>query len=127
MKTQHLIPILFLAAFCTVSAQTNTPVGKASLVTKAKQIILPEFELEGVSIPDAVRTLVVAGKRSDANHKGATYHVTWEAVDEARPPIRLDLKNVTLAEAAERLAQTAGVGLTLTEDEDAFVLDIKSD
>ena len=24
MKTQHLIPILFLAAFCTVSAQTNT-------------------------------------------------------------------------------------------------------
>jgi hypothetical protein len=23
MKTQHLIPILFLAAFCTASAQTN--------------------------------------------------------------------------------------------------------
>ena len=25
MKIQHLIPIFFLAAFCTVSAQTNTP------------------------------------------------------------------------------------------------------
>ena len=25
MKIQHLIPFLFLAAFCTVSAQTNTP------------------------------------------------------------------------------------------------------
>ena len=28
MKIQHLIPILFLAAFCTVSAQTNNATGE---------------------------------------------------------------------------------------------------
>ena len=33
MKIQHLIPILFLAAFCTVSAQTNTPTAPALLTT----------------------------------------------------------------------------------------------
>src|ERR1039457_2501521 len=35
MKIQHLIPILFLAAFCTVSAQTNRPPAN-DVVTQAK-------------------------------------------------------------------------------------------
>ena len=35
MKIQHLIPILFLAAFCTVSAQTNRPTAN-DVVTQAK-------------------------------------------------------------------------------------------
>ena len=30
MKIQHLIPILFLAAFCTVSAQTKSPFAEAT-------------------------------------------------------------------------------------------------
>ena len=33
MKTHHLIPILFLAAFCTVSAQTNMATTPALLTT----------------------------------------------------------------------------------------------
>jgi hypothetical protein len=34
VKTQHLIPIIFLAACCAVSAQTNTPPKPAMLTEK---------------------------------------------------------------------------------------------
>ena len=78
----------------------------------AKQIILPEFKLDGAAFRDAVRALYEAGKRYDPNHKGVNYLFTPDVEAGASQPIRLDLKNVTLAEAAERLAQSAGVGVT---------------
>ena len=65
MKIQHLIPILFLAAFCTVSAQTNTPTTPALLASNQADIIAMKlanenlielYEAELTNITDILRT-----------------------------------------------------------------------
>jgi hypothetical protein len=55
MKIQHLIPILFLAGFCTVSAQTNDTPASASRMTEAQVLalakpMLPLGANEGYSV-----------------------------------------------------------------------------
>ena len=106
------------------AADTNAPPSKAPLVM-AKQIILPEFKLDGVKLTDATRALHEASMRYDANHKGVNFLLT-DAIDaKASQTISLDLKNVTVAEAAERLAQSAG--LFVTAKNYAFVFRPKND
>jgi hypothetical protein len=106
------------------AADTNAPPSKAPLVM-AKQIILPEFKLDGVKLTDATRALHEASKRYDANHTGVNF-VLMDAIEaKASQMITLDLKNVTVAEAAEHLAQSAGFFVTVADF--AFVFRPKTD
>ena len=73
MKTQHLIPILFLAAFCTVSAQTNTPNTPALLSTNPAEppgIRSVNEHLSGVSpYADEQSTIITLGIRDNSYFK----------------------------------------------------------
>ena len=93
-----------------VTAADSNPPTRKVLVT-AKSITLPEFKLEGVTFVEAVRELQAAGRRHDTNHRGVNYLVPDAARAKVSTKITLDLKNVTVAEATERLAQSAGLGL----------------
>ena len=58
MKAQHLIPILFLAAFCTASAQTNNTgpqAGKEQSVTTFGDETKPPT----ISLPDAYQLAII--------------------------------------------------------------------
>ena len=50
MKTQHLIPILFLAGFCTVSAQTNNTASDSAAPLPASAGQLTEAQIEAMVI-----------------------------------------------------------------------------
>ena len=101
--------LLGSGSLVATAADSNPPTRKV-LVT-AKSITLPEFKVDGVTFVEAVRELQAAGKRHDTNHTGVNYLVPDTAKAKASAKITLDLKNVTVAEAAERLAQSAGLGL----------------
>ena len=55
MKVQHLIPILFLAAFCTVSAQTNNAIAvatnSAAIIARNQQLSEEIVRLESLCVP----------------------------------------------------------------------------
>ena len=89
------------------AADTNAPASKTMVI--AKRIILPEFKLDGVKFNDAILALSEEGRRFDPNHKGVNFLVSLGPDSKELPTITLDLKNVTLAEAANRLAQSAGI------------------
>jgi hypothetical protein len=99
--------------------------GKASLVMRAQKITLPEFKLDGVTFKEAVLALQKAAKLYDDKHRDVHFLLYKDVEAVASPAIRLDLKNVTLAETMERLAQSAGVGVTAKDY--AFLFYTKSD
>jgi hypothetical protein len=128
-NTTSLALLLTFALFgsrsaLVTAAGTYAAPGQAPLVM-AKQIILPEFKLDGVKLNDAIVALYKAGKHYDANHKGVNFLVMDATETKASPTISLDLKNVTVAEAAERLAQSAGI--FVTAEDYAFVFRPKND
>jgi hypothetical protein len=101
--------------FCSAAADTST---------KARSILLAEFKLDGVTLPEAVHQLQIAAKRSNPG-KGVNFMVTKSATTAASPKITLALKEVTVKEAAERLAKAAGVSMTAQDY--ALVFDAKKD
>ena len=90
-----------------------------AIVTQAKHIRLPEFKLEGVTFMEAVRQLSLAARQQDPEKKGVNFMLE-PGVAATRPKITLALKNVTVAEAAERLAKAAGVSVTAHDYAFAF-------
>ena len=105
------------------SSATQPP--ERAIVTKAKSIVLPEFKLDGVTLPEAVHQLQIAAKQNDPESKGVNFMIKNSDVAAAIPKITLALKNVTLKEATERLAKAAGVSVSAQDF--AFVFDPKSD
>jgi hypothetical protein len=108
-------------------ASSSSPVAQPperAIVTKAKSIVLPEFKLDGVTLTEAVRQLSAAAKQDDPS-KGVNFIVMDGAETNAHTKISLDLKNVTLMEASERLAQTAGI--FVTAEDYGFVFRPKTD
>ena len=57
MKIQHLIPILFLAAFCTVSAQTNNA-GPQTGELQSATPLWDETKPPTISLPDAYQLAI---------------------------------------------------------------------
>lgn len=107
----------------SVAADTNAP--ERAIVTKAKSIVVPEFKLDGVTLSEAVHQLSIAARQNAHDGQGVNFMVTEPAMAAANPKITLALKNVTLAEATERLAQSAGV--FVTAEDFAFVFRPKTD
>ena len=96
-------------------ATSSSPVAQPPerpIVTKAKSIVLPEFKLDAVTLPEANRQLYMASKQNDPENKGVNFMSTEPATAAANPKITLTLKNVTLEEATERVAKAAGVHVT---------------
>jgi hypothetical protein len=108
-------------ADATSSSRVAQPPERA-IVTKTKSIVLPEFKLDGVTLPEAVHQLQIAAKQNDPESKGVNFMITGPASTAA---ITLALKSVTLEEATERLAKVAGVSVSAQDY--AFVFNPKSD
>ncbi|MEI7730919.1 MAG: hypothetical protein WCO56_15195 [Verrucomicrobiota bacterium] len=90
---------------------TNDPAlkARAALLEKASSIKLPEFRLAGATLAEAALKLEEASKQHDANHKKVNCILDVPAKALSGPKITLHLKNVTFAEAVERVAQSASV------------------
>ncbi len=110
-------------SLCSVAAETKAP--ERAIVTKAKNIVLPEFKLDGVTLSEALKQLSIAARQNSHDSKGVNLMATERARTTANPKITLALKNVTLAVAAEHLAQAAGV--RLSAEDYAFVFNPKSE
>jgi hypothetical protein len=106
-KLTLLIAACFLAS-AAIAADTNT-LSSSPALEIAKTINLPEFKLDSVSFPEATKQLGDASKEYDPKHKGFLFMMDFRDKSKARlaarTKITLDLKNVTLAEAAERVCQ----------------------
>ena len=99
---------ILIAGLSSTIAQAQ----ELATVTRAKGIILPRFKLDDVSFMEAARQLIAAGKQHDHAQDGVRFLVLTGLETNALSKISLDLTNVTLMEAAERLAQSAGVSIT---------------
>ncbi len=84
---------------------------KRKALLKAQAIALTSFELEGASLTDAVRQLYFAGVDADPKGKGVNFLVEEELL-KTSPRITLKLKNVTLSQAAEQIAEGAELRLS---------------
>jgi hypothetical protein len=69
---------------------------------------LPEFKLDAVPFMEALGELSAASKQQDPAHQGVRYLVRNTPETNGDQKITLDLENVPLAEATERLAESAG-------------------
>ncbi len=105
------------------AAEARTPTPR--VLVKARSITLREFKLNGVAFGEVVRKPPAAGHRQDVKRTGTNFVVLDAARAEANPKITLPLRTVTVAEAAERLAQPAGLRVEATDD--AFVFQSRTD
>jgi hypothetical protein len=99
-------------------AKASSPIShppERAIVTKAKSIVLPEFKLDGVTLPEALKQLRDVSKQNDPESKGFNFMITGPLTDAANPKITLALTNVTVAEAIDRVAKAAAVPVS-TED-----------
>lgn len=94
-----------------------------AIVARAKSIKLAEFKLDGVTLAEAVRQLSDAAKQSDPS-KEVNFVITKPATTAASAKITLALKEVSVKEAAERIAKAAGIRVTAQDF--AFVFDAKT-
>jgi len=121
-----LVFTLFGSAVWVTAADPGTSdYGKDSLAIRAQQIILPEFKLDGVTLKAAMIALQEAGRRFDADHHGVNFLLALDPEAKTSPVIKLDLKHVTLAEAADQVARSAG--LFVTAKDFALVFSPKTD
>jgi hypothetical protein len=117
------LALVAISPLYSVAASTDAP--ERAIVTKAKSIVLPEFKLDGVTLSEAVHQLSIAARQNAHDGQGVNFMITEPATAAANPKITLAIRNVTLEEATERLAKTAGVSVSAQDF--AFVFDSKSD
>ncbi|MDB6056946.1 MAG: hypothetical protein JWO95_790 [Verrucomicrobiales bacterium] len=86
--------------------------------------MLPEFKLDGVTLREAVYRLREASKQNSPDGKGFNFIVTNPEGIGTIPKITLARKNITVADAVEHLAKTAGV--SVSAEDYGFVFDSKS-
>jgi predicted small lipoprotein YifL len=103
----------------------NMVVPERAIVTRAKNIVLPEFKLDGVTLSEAVHQLQIASKQNDPESKGVNFMITGPATAAASPKVTLALKSVTLKDAIDRVAEVAVVRVSAQDF--AFVFDAKTD
>jgi hypothetical protein len=120
--------LLLAATGCKRETQTTQPTVVATakapenaIVTKAKGIVLPEFKLDSVTLSVALQRLAIAAKQNDPERKGVNFMIKRSYVAAAIPKITLDLKNVTLEEATERVAKAAGIRVSAQDS--AYIFD----
>ncbi|HEY1717564.1 MAG TPA: hypothetical protein VGH42_04620 [Verrucomicrobiae bacterium] len=109
-------------------ATSSSPVAQPqerAIVTKAKSIVLPEFNLDGVTLSEAVHQLQIAAMQNAHDGKGVNFMISGPATAAANPKITLALTNVTLEDAINRLAKVADISVSAQDF--AFVFNPKSD
>ena len=112
MKNTIITGIIAATILIAGSFSSVAQIQELAIVTKAKSIVLPEFNLDGVTLLEAARQLSLASKLNDPESKGVSFTITDPATAAANPKITLALKNVTLEKATKRLAKAAGVKVT---------------
>ena len=106
--TIYLIIAACFVASAAMAADTNS-LSAATPLQRAEAIILPEFKLDAVIFPEATKRLHDASKKYDPRHEGFQFIMDFRDKSKARvaakTKISLDLKHVTLADAAKRVCQ----------------------
>jgi hypothetical protein len=115
MKNTVITGIIAATILIAGSSSSIAQTQERAIVTKAKSIVLPEFKLDAVPFIEATRQLNAASKQHDPEHKGVSFLVMDGAETNAHANISLDLKDVTLMETTERLAENAGVFVTAAD------------
>ena len=128
MRQNFLTALIFALAFIAGGALGSLAMDAVTparaIVTQARSIVLPEFKLDSVPFMEAVRQLSAISKEHDPGHKGFNYIVTNSNETNVYPNITLNLKNISLADATEQLAKSAG--MNLFPEDYAFVFSPRS-
>ncbi len=125
MKNAIITGIIAASILMAGSSSSLAQTQERAIVTKAKSIVLPEFKLDAVPFVEGVRRLMAAGQRHDPGHKGVNILVMAGMETNVNAKISLDLRDVTLMETTERLAESAGV--FVTAEDFAFIFRPKTD
>jgi hypothetical protein len=124
-STTMMLPVLgLLWSGSFVAFATEANVVPHNMAVIGQRILLPEFKLDAVPFNEALRQLSAASKQNDPARQGVNYVLMNGSATDICPTITLDLTNVTVAEATERLAKKAGV-YSFAEDY-AFVFSPRS-
>jgi hypothetical protein len=96
---------------------TGSNLDQGSVFQKAKQINLSSVKFDGLPLAVAITMLHDESVKRDPARIGVTISLGPDAKQLADAEINLDLKNVTLKETLERLADSAGLEVQVTATE----------
>jgi hypothetical protein len=127
-KLLNIVPLVL-----TIIAGSSAPISGADTGAPAapnardlaRTLTLPEFKLEAVSLEQAFKQLQEAGKQHDTMRQVVNFCLLTPVGDKTTrsTKISLNLKNVSLLDAAEQVCQQVG-GFEIREsttDENCFV------
>jgi hypothetical protein len=108
---------VLLSGLLAASAADAKPAQNSAALEKAKNIKLSVVHYEGLPLSEVIINLHGESVKRDSAHKGVKITLAANAQAKAYAIIKLDLKDVTLATALERVAQSAGLRLQATDTE----------
>ena len=108
--------VLLTVALAGCTAKSK-PTQSSAALEKAKQIELSSVSFDGLPLSIVISMLHDECVRRDPNRKGVAFSIREDAKQFAETEIHLDLRNVTLAETLERLADSAGLEVEAKESE----------
>jgi hypothetical protein len=113
---------VLVSGLLPASAADTKPARSFAALEKAEHIKLSVVRYEGLPLSEVIINLHDESVRRDSAHKGVKITLAANAEAKAYTVIKLDLKDVTLAKALERVAQCAGLRLQATDTELLLVL-----
>ena len=113
---------VLVSGLLAASAADTKPAQSSAALEKAKNIKLSVVRYEGLPLSEVIINLHDESVKRDSAHKGVKITLAANAEAKAYTVIKLDLKDVTLANALERVAQSAGLRLQATDTELLLVL-----
>ncbi len=111
-----------VSSLVAASAADTKPAQGAAALEKARNIKLPVVHYEGLPLTEVIINLHDESIKRDPKRKGVKITLAANAKAKAYTIIKLDLKDVTLAKALERVAHSAGLRLESTDTELLLVL-----
>jgi hypothetical protein len=124
MKNKTSLPAILALALAllatsrlTPSAAETKPSQGSAALEKAKKIQLPDVKFDGLPLAEVITMLHNQSIKCDTDHKGVKIALGPNAKQHAGAKINVDLKDVSLAEVVERVAESIDLKVEATDTE----------
>jgi hypothetical protein len=109
--------MLLVGSLLTASAADSKPPHSSAALEKAKKAKISAVKFAGMPLTLVISTLHDESVRRDRQRKGVKISLGLNAKDLADAEVNLELKEVTLAEVLERVAEAVGLKLEASDTE----------
>jgi hypothetical protein len=112
---------LIVTSLLTAWATETKPPHSSAALEKAKKAKISVLKFDGLPLPLVISMLQGESVKRDPERKGVKISLGPNAKELADAEVNLELKDVTLAQALERVAEAVGLRLEATDTELLFV------